>query len=327
MQILNVKAKAQERLAGQESAVRRVATIHAGVIAAAALLVSAIQFIVQQKINTVVGLSGMGMLSMLETVQSVLQTVMNILQPFWVMGFLCVALRIARGQQVSAGNLLEGFRRFGPVLRLMILKVLIFGGLAVACIYVTSMIYTITPFSQKMVDIMFPLMESGATMEEMSQALYQLPVEEMMDIAVPVMVIFSVIYGVIAAVMFYRMRLADLVIMDKPGTRARAALAISGRLSRKKRWQLFRVDLSFWWYYALQVLALLVCWADMLLPLVGINLPVDESVLYFGCYAAGLALQVLLFRKWGGYINATWAVTCDTLTEELVQQMPKQETT
>lgn len=313
MDIRSLKEQARQRLEQQTFPHRQLALIHMGVYAAAMLVYAVIDFLVSQKMDTIQGLAGMGMLSALQTVRLALQYISNIALPFWEIGFVGVALGMARQRQVKPADLTMGFRRFGPVLRLFLLRGLIFGGSAIVCIYAAAIIYVFTPFSQSMMDLMLPMVESGATMEQMQTMILELPMEDMQRLSMPVMGIFLVLYGVVAAVLFYRFRLADLAVMDIPHTGARASVRISGMLSRKKKLQLLRLDLSFWWYYALQLLCALVYSADVVLAYAGIEAPMDANGLYFICFALGMGAQVILFRCAGSYVHTTWAVAYDQL--------------
>ena len=62
----------------------------------------------------------------------------------------------------------------------------------------------------------------------------------------------------------------------------------------KNRMNLFKVDLSFWWFYLLQALTVLVAYGNELLPLMGVELPWSGKVSYFVvlilCYGGQLAL-------------------------------------
>lgn len=70
-----------------------------------------------------------------------------------------------------------------------------------------------------------------------------------------------------------------------------AALRESRKMMRRNGMKLFKMDLSFWWYHALTLLASVICYGDALLAAVGIQLPFNATVAFFLFY--GLYLVVL----------------------------------
>ena len=321
-----LKKQAADRLGEQSYSPRRLALIHTAAASVLLLAVSIINYMLSQKVGTTSGLSGLGLRSILQTAQVVLQYASGILIPFWQMGFIFAAISMARTTPAEPRSLLEGFRRFGPVLRLMLLRGLIYGLLCIPCAYISSIIFTFTPFSQKAMDVFIPLMESGMDMVQMQSAVLELPTEDLTALFLPVLVIFCLVYGITLLFFFYRFRLSDYIIMDKPGTGARAALKISGHLSRKKRLALLRLDLSFWWYYVLEFLTLLVCNADGILSYLNVELPIGSAAAYLLTYALGLAAQILLFTFAGSKLHTTWAVAYDTLAAQSAPVQPQNNT-
>lgn len=311
MEMLNprtLKAQAAARQTEQHRSPRRLALVHAGVIFLALMAVSGINYYVNQRMNTATGLSGMGMLSVLETVQTVLGYALNLALPFWQMGFVFAALRMARREQVGTASLAEGFRRFGPVLRLMLLRGLMFGGLFTACVYVGVIIYVLTPLAWPLMDLLQPLMEAGQSMEQVLELFWQLPEQQIAAAIAPAFIIVIPVCLLVMLPVYYRFRLADLVIMDQPATRAFAALRISSTLTRNRRVALLRLDLSFWWYFLLQLVGILVSDLELL--------PLDLGIPGLVTYILGAAVQMAAFWFAGSYFHTTWAVTYDQLLRQ-----------
>jgi hypothetical protein len=93
--------------------------------------------------------------------------------------------------------------------------------------------------------------------------------------------------------------MAEYVILDEPRARGLSAMVISATLLRRRCWKLFQLDLRFWWYYGLKLLCALMCYIDVLLAIVGIQLPVSGDGVYFasyGLYLAGLFCVEVAFR-------------------------------
>ena len=133
----HLKQTARDTLLGDY---KRLALIHTAVALGVSLVVTLLHYYLNNQIGNTGGLSGLGARTVLETAQTVLQYVVNLALPFWEIGFLFAALQMARGQKAEVSSFLEGFRRFGPVLRLYLTRSLLFIGVGVASAYVSAFI-------------------------------------------------------------------------------------------------------------------------------------------------------------------------------------------
>ena len=59
--------------------------------------------------------------------------------------------------------------------------------------------------------------------------------------------------------------------------------------------KLFKLDLSFWWFYALELLLAAVSMGDMILMAAGVVLPVPAEAAYWGCQLLAAAGQLGLY--------------------------------
>lgn len=303
-----LKEYAVQRMEQQQYPTRRLTLIHAAVAAILLLATQAVGYALDQGISGTGGLSGMGTRSVLTTVQTVLQYVTNFALPFWEIGFVFAVLSIGRGAQAEPKTLTEGFRRFGPVLRLLLLRMVLYGTLLMACSFFSTMVYFITSSGQEVFRMMLSVALEGGTVDQM-----YLVIGQNLQLILPLYAIVLVVYLLAAAPLFYRFRLADFVIMDVPGTGAFRAMIQSWKLTKKQGVKLFLLDLSFWWYYGLQAVTVLLSYVDLVLLYLGVSLPMDADVLYFVCCVISLAAQVLLFAWAKGKVMTTWAVVYDTL--------------
>ena len=228
----------------------------------------------------------MGVRSVLSTAQMMLSIISMTLMPFWELGFVFAALKLSRRQNAEPQDLLQGFRRFGPALRLSLLQALLYLALAILCINIASFVFVLTPFAAPLAQVMGDI---SVTMPDMNAVMNSL-----LSAMVPFYCIFLVILGAIAIPVMYRFRLAQYLIVDDPRIGALAALGTSHRLMRHNRWAMFRLDLSFWWYYALQLLCVLLAYGDMLAEAFGIALPFSSTATFFISFAVNCAAQLLL---------------------------------
>lgn len=277
---------------------------------AVSAVATVVSYILSQQIAKTGGLGSMGVRSALTTAQMLLP----IVQAFFLMclelGYLSTMLRIARGQYASPNGMRLGFDRFWVLLRCTLLKGLIFGGVAMASMYVAIAIYMMTPLSNSAVDILMPLVKNAGTSGILlDNATYA----QLMDATAPVMVIFGVLFLVLAAPVFYRYRMADYLIIDRPATGALAALRDSRMMTKGNRWNLFRLDLSMWWYYAAVLVSTAIGYGDQLLPALGITLSFSDTVSYFLFLGAYLVATFAVYYFLRNRVEVTYALAYDSI--------------
>lgn len=314
MDIRSLKVKSAQSLAESTYDPKKLALLHTGAALLLSLLITVLNFLLTRSIDNTAGLAGIGTRSVLASAQSVLSTVGNIALPFWEIGFLFAALAMARKEPVGPSHLLEGFRRFRAVLRLLLLQTLLYTGVAAGCFYAATTLFLFTPLSDGMTAAVEKLMAGtdAATLVQQSDVV----TEAVMPYMIPLYVIFAVLLLVVAVPLFYRFRMAQFALMDRETPGARAAMKASSRMTRRKRLFLFKLDLSFWWFYGAQVLILVIAFGDALLKLIGIVLPVSDDAAMFLFFGAQLLLQLALAWYCGSYVQTTYAHCYDLLKQD-----------
>lgn len=299
---------------------KRLALIHTAAALGASLAVTLLHYYLNSQIGNTGGLSGLDTRTVLETIQMVLQYAINLALPFWEMGFFFAALQMARGQQAQIPSLLEGFRRFGPVLRLYLFQGMLFMAVGMASMYVGAFIFSASPLAMPLMEKLMPLVESGGDITQMQDMLLAMPMEELLQYFWPFLVIAGLLFGVLAVFLFYRFRVSEFLIMDKKGTGGLAAMIGSSRITKGHRMQLFRLDLSFWWFYLLVGLSAVVMNGDVLLQYVAVDLPVSGDALWLICYVAGLLLQLVVYWQFYGHVMTTYATAYEVLLQQPLEQ-------
>lgn len=274
--------------------------IHTGVVLVAALIMMVVDYLLEQGIGDTGGLGGIGVRSVLTTAQSVMHYAQVLLLPFWQMGYTFCCLQLARGNEVRPRSLTEGFRRFGPVLRLMLLQWALYMAIAMICVYISSFIFTMLPFSASMMEALEAAMTTGELTEE---ALMQI----MEDAYVPILITFSVVFIPVVLPFFYKYRMAAYCLLDDPKMGALAALRESSRMMRGNRLTLAKLDVSFWWFYLLDILVSAISYGDLLLPLVGVRLPWPEDANYFLFFIPYALCQLALYWWRRNEVEVTYA--------------------
>ncbi len=310
-----LKAAADRSLASAAYDPKKLVLLYTSVTLLFSLLISALDFLLGDQIAGTGGLGGMGLRSVLSTAQSVLRLANTVVLPFWEIGYIFAVLRWSRSEPAAPKHLLEGFRRWGPFLRLTLLQAAIYVGIAIVCLYLAMQIFLVTPFAAPLYEIAGTL-----TTETVLDAATQYAI---MDAYMPMLGMFLVIYLVAAIPFMYQYRMASYALLDDPNGRALAALRTSRHMMRGNRFSLFRLDLSFWWFYGLQFLLMVVCYGDLLLPLVGVTLPFSETVSFFLFYCLSLILQLALYVWARNKLETTYAHAYGALKNEpIVESQP-----
>jgi len=77
---------------------------------------------------------------------------------------------------------------------------------------------------------------------------------------------------------------------------------------------LFRLDLSWWWFYLLDALAVLVCYLDVILEFFGVALPISAQLTSFLCLAVSLLGQLGLYVWKRNEVAISYAHAYDWIT-------------
>lgn len=309
---------AAQRLEGAGDA-GKIVLIFSGLILGSAALVALISDLIQHQIGQAGGLGQMQTRSMLSTVQSLLPIVQSLFARCLEIGYLAAMLRLARGQYASPKSLKLGFDRFWPLMRLTILQWLIFTGIGFLSIYLSVLVYMITPLSQPVMELLAPLLET-TTMLNPTLVLDELVYAQLTTAMIPLFLLCAGVFCLLAVPVLYRYRMAEYVLIDRPELGALAVLRESRNMMRTHRVQLFRLDLSLWWFYLGMFAADLLLYADVLLQLMGVSLPLPPMLIHYLCYGLYLAGLFAVFYFLRNRAEVTYALAYDSLR-------PRQEQT
>lgn len=316
-----LKQTAASRLSEASFDPRLLILIHTGVSIGATFLVTLINYILQQQINGTGGLSGIGLRSILATAQSALQLACMVLLPFWEMGMLYAAMGIARKRPVGPADLPAGFRRFGPVLRLTLLRAILIFAVLMLSINVGTGIFVATPLSNQMLGILQPLLEGGSAPVSIDEA----TMAALIHSAILLLPIILALFLLLSVPLLYRLRMAEYLIMEDKKAGALSALSTSWAMTRGRAMALFRLDLSFWWFYALQAGAILLSYGDVIAKPLGITLPISSELAVLVFYLLYGAAMLALYWRFGSYVQTTYAVAYDTLRYQCAMPTLKPE--
>ncbi len=290
---------------------RRLVLTHYLISAAVTALLTVLNYYLTKQIGQTGGLDGLGLRSVLTTVRSVAQLAVTVLLPFWDMGIVFIALRFARNRYADRSDLSQGFTRIFPLLRFFLLQLLVYALVAFVSLYSASFLYMLTPSSGALMAAVEQAM-SGGSAADMQALLEGIDPKTMEQAALPVTVLFCVLFTGLFLPVFYRLRLGRYLMMDEDRTvGAFRAVLMSMRKMRGNVWALAKLDISFWWYYLLRLLFVAVGSLDLIASAMGLALPFSADAAYFLCYGAGIALQTALCRKAGAYVQISYALFYD----------------
>ena len=291
---------------------KKLVLIYAAVVIGLSILVTVVNHVLGLQIDQTGGLSNMGTRTVLSALQTMLPVVQSLVVMCVQLGYVAAMLRIARGQYVSVKTLRLGFDRFWVLLRYTLLQNLIFTGLGFSCLYIAIMVFAMTPLSRPIMELLTPLVSQTTLLDStltIPDALY----DQLMNAMLPVFLLWSLLFGIVGIPVFYRLRMTSYVLIDKPGMGALAAMQESKRMMRKNAVNLFKLDLSIWWYYAATIVASVVCYGDVILVNLGVELPFSADVAFYVFYALYWVAQFAIFYFLRNPLEVTYALAYDSL--------------
>ena len=318
----NIKQTASRQLDRSQGG-PRVLLVFCGILLALCLAITGGSYILDSMMASAGGLGGLTKRTMIQTFQNLLPIVNTVAMLILELGLWNAMLRISRGQYVSPQSLKRGLSRFFPWLRCTLLQALIYVTAGIALANISMIIFFATPFSRKALELTVPL--AMKTSDPM--VLMELLMEDeallmsLFDAVIPMYIIFGVLALAAFLPVAYRLRLANLVILDDPTAGAFKGLFTSFRLTRGNWKHFVKLDLSFWWYYVLLALSMALNYTDVILAMIGRPLPMSAtagSLLAYGLY---LVTQVALFYFLRPKVQVSTALLYDAIRPK--EEAPK----
>lgn len=303
-----LKAQTHDRLRDNGQNARQLVLIHSGLVVVLSLITSGLNIYLDEQIGSTGGLGGLGTRSMLQTLQTMLQYGTSLFSPFWSAGFTMVTMIWASDRRPDQKDLLYGFRRFTSVLSYELLLGLMTFFLMMGTGYISGLLFSLTPYSDALFELITPFVESGII------DLSQIPMDQLLSAYTPFMLMWMAVFIPAIIIFLYNRRLSIYLILDHPQMGALRAMATSTAFMRGRKRQLFKLDLSFWWYYLLEFILVLVCYLDVILPLLGVSLPFNATIGYFVFLALYGVLQLGLHLWKKAEIGVTYALAYQFIT-------------
>lgn len=275
---------------------KRLVLIHSAAHLLLTVLIAAITFFLDRQIEGTGGLGGLGQRSVLTTAKAFLQLAQAFVLLFWAMGYLSTTLEYSRNEDPDLNSLLEGFRTWGPVIRLTAVMSLLFGGLLFIAIEAGTFVFILTPWAAPLLKVSTEFFATAESMDLQALEVLLTPVLEQLQF--PLSCTCGVVFLALVAPAFYRFRLAPTCLMDHPGKGAFGSLAQSAKLMRGNYAAMIRLDLRFWWFHGLYLLLLLVGnFGAAAAEYVSLPVPADTAQLILTLVCAVCMLLLFWWRK------------------------------
>lgn len=305
LQPREIKRRAAQILEATRPDYRKTVLLHSGISMAALVIVMVLDLLLESAVAQTGGLAGIGTRSVLQTLQGILSTVVNILLPFWEIGIFYTTIRVVRQQPQEYSMLTRGFHRAGPLIRYWLLLIVILMAVAMVCSNAVMLFAMFFPVPDSLNTALSQI--DITAIETPEQLMELLPMDQLIGYMLPILIVFALVYCGILIHLSYRFRMSQYLLVDEDKVGAVAALGMSNQLTKNNKWNLFRLDLSFWWYYGLQFLIMSVAYSPELLSLTGVTLPASSGVASFLFYLL-YALLTLALSWWAGaYVQTSYA--------------------
>jgi len=309
--IRELKKTASKQLSDAPQA-KKIALIYGIITVALSALVTVINYFAGTGMSNFGGLRNIGIRSFLSTIQTVAPMIQSLLLLALELGYLNATLRISRGQYASPNALKMGFDRFWPVLRLSLIQGLLYLMILMLSVYLSIQIFLITPFSNDFMALASGFVNTADPLSMVDEATYLALAKGI----VPLFPIWGIVFFLMFVPIFYQLRMANYILIDNPKMPTLLILRQSRLLMKRNGFNLFRLDVSLWWYFLLSVLASVAGYGDMLLPMVGITFPWSDTVGYFLFYGIYLVLQLGIVYFFMNHVSVTYALAYQSLCPE-----------
>lgn len=283
---------------------------YAGICLAISLAVYIANLWLNQQISGIGGLSNFGTRAIFETVSQVLPMLSSVLTMCLNLGFLAGLMRISRGQYADQTDLKTGFRKIWPLFRLSILEALIYFSVTFLAMQLSGLLFMFTPWAEPLMTVLVPIYESGTI------ALDDALLTDAIGLMIPLLIFTGLVMLVMLLPVMFRMRMSYFCLLDDPNGRALAAIRESTRMMRRRFLPMIKIDLSLWLYYAAQALMALVLYADLILAMLEIPVPMDATVFALVLYVASAGVQFVTHVYLRPTAEITYLKVYDALREK-----------
>lgn len=284
---------------------KQLALYSAGVLALANLLLLLVQEIIGSLLEDATGLAALGKRSLLLTVQSAFSLAVTFAAPFWTFGFYRAAMERARENTPTPNTLLHGFRRFWPLLRLLLIETLMATGYVLLSTMLGTMLFMMTPMADRAFEMIAPTIQAAESVTDPAalNAMMEPLMLELLQQIWPMYLLIAAALGLFLVPWLYQVCLAPYHILDGQKS-ALIAMNQSRYEMHGNRLSWLLLDLRWWWYYGLLALATV--------PLYLPDFMGGKGFLW-GMTLLSLALQLVIQWQFLPRVQTSYALAFDQL--------------
>ena len=285
------------------------------------LIVSGLNLYLNQQIGNTGGLGGLGLRSVLQTAQTLLSYFSTFFTPFWAAGLLHAMIAVARGREAGPSALTQGFRRFGSILGYTLWEMLIYGFLCMILCYVVTYVYMMTPLASEFMAYMEELMKHpDLILSDGTVNMELLALDTLYPMLTPLLVLYALTAIPLVVFLNYQFRMGLFLLVEGIHRGAFGAFLVSTKLMKGHKRQMLKLDLSFWWYYLLEGLLMVVLYLDVVLEAAGVVLPVNSTAAFFLTIVLYGALQLALHYQVKARVDVTYACAYEDIYREALPE-------
>lgn len=302
MEIRDLKALARERVAASRFDAKKLALLFTGAAVGLSVVLTLVSFLLSKQMDGTGGLGGIGTRTVLSAVQMLVLIGGALVTPFWNLGYTRAALDTVRDGSAAPKTLLEGFRLFFPAVRLFLLQTALLSVIVILGVQAGTILYMLSPLSMAAMEVVEQLIAGGEAALADPAA-----VQQLVSLFWPMYALIAVVLVAVLLPVLYRLRLVEFSLAD--GTeRALQNMALSNYRMRGKCWWMFKLDVSFWWYYLLQALAAVLAYGDQLFG--------GGDVAFWAFYLVSAGLQLVLGWLFLPQVQAAYALAYEEITKD-----------
>lgn len=288
MRYRNWKESASQVLRQPDRTYRRMLMVHIGIVLGASLGVN----LLLELIGLLGGSGSMEKQAAIETAQTILPMVITIAQLYWVAGLQQAAMERLIDHPVGFVDLTAGFGRWKPITTSTIFIGLQYFGRAFIATFLAELILGLTPYAKILEDAAMQMVENPEL------DLFAVLGERSMEVLGVYMGLILVITVALVLPLYYRYRMVNYILLQQPEVGGMQAMFFSKVMTFGHRMELFKLDLSFWWYYLINALASAAVVGDLVLIACGVRLPLPALAVQWIFMLLSAILQFAAFM-WG----------------------------
>ena len=301
MDIQQLRALAKQRADSAHYNAGKLALLFTGAAVALSFLITLVGFLLTKQMEGTGGLGGIGLRAALSSIQTLVTMAGALALPFWNLGYTRAALDTARDGSAEPRTLFSGFRLFFPALRLFVLQALLYTLIITFVAQAGAILYMFTPASTKTIEMMETILSGGEAMM-MDPGI----MDQLVEAAWPMYLLIGILLLVVFIPVMYRLRLVEFSLVDGK-EKALQNMLRSNYVMRGHCFWMFRLDLSFWWYFLLQGLATVLAYGDLL---------IGGDVAYWVFYILSAGAQLFIGWKFLPQVHTTYALAYDVLLDK-----------